>query len=81
MTATCFVKELDGGHSMANKLWYACVIRFILANITLWFSWKRGPDFWLLVAPTIMYLVTLVNYIIIPLITVVFFAVNFYKMQ
>jgi len=81
MTATGFVKELNSGHGMAVFLGQACLVRFILANITLWVSWKRGPDFWLKIAPTIMYLVTLLNYIIIPLMFVGFFAVHFEKMQ
>ena len=65
---------------MAKNLNYLLITRFILANIPLWISWKRGPSWWLTVAPTFMYLVTLTNYILIPLGSMAFFALNWTKL-
>ena len=38
-----------------------------MANIHLWVSWKKGPACWIKIGPTVMYLLCLTNYILIPL--------------
>lgn len=82
MTATCKQTiALDAGHRMANMLLYLCTARYLLANFMLWVSWKRGPGWWIKIGPTVMYLVTLTNYILLPLGGFVFFGMHWSMMQ
>lgn len=76
MTASCYIDYLDFGHQACIKLGLICAARYILANICCFVSWKRGPDCWVKIAPTILYLLNLTNYIIIPLVMGFFFAQN-----
>ena len=44
-------------------------------------SWKRGANCWIKIGPTVMYLITLTNYILIPLLSLVWFGLKWHKMQ
>lgn len=65
-SAACYPEILDGGHFMMNNMVKVLLVRFVFANFIIWVSWKRGPDWWIKIAPTLMYLITLTNYILIP---------------
>ena len=80
MTKECYVDELDFGHKMAIRLAVVQAFRFVLCNIKLWISWKRGSNCWLSCAPTLMYILSLTNYIIIPLLSLCWFAWRFEKL-
>jgi len=73
---SCYPEDLDAGHSMMRLVAVAAMVRFVLANMLLWISWKRGPPFWMKVAPTVMYLLTLTNFILIPAAGSVWFALQ-----
>lgn len=60
---------------------YLCSFRFFLANVKLWVSWKRGPACWIKIAPTLMYFITLLNYILLPLIGIGWFSAHWNKMS
>ncbi len=60
---------------MENLVWML-LLRFALANFTIWVAWKRGPAWWLKIAPTLMYLITLANYILIPIAVMVYMIIN-----
>lgn len=76
MTESCFVPRLDVGHKSAMSLGYAMIARFVLANFLVFFNWRRGPKWWLKIAPTIMYLLTLTNYILFPLFSMFWFGIK-----
>lgn len=63
------------------RLLYGIALRFVIANFLIWVSWKRGPACWIKVAPTLMYLLTLTNYILIPLGSIAFFVWHWQRMQ
>ncbi len=65
---------------MAVRLLYAQAFRFVLANIKLWVSWKRGSQCWLSIAPTLMYILSLTNYILIPLLSISWFVWRYDKL-
>ncbi len=50
--------------------------RYFLINLCIYVSWKRGPSWWLKIGPTVMYLLCLINYIILPVISIVWFFIN-----
>ena len=60
---------------------YVCAARFLMANMGLWVTWKRGPDCWLKIGPTVMYLITFTNYIMIPLAGVAFFGYHYEQVK
>ena len=62
---------------MAKMFSYGLAFRFFLANIKLWVSWKRGPACWIKIGPTVMYLITLTNYILIPLGGLAWFGLHY----
>mmetsp|Transcript_35906 Transcript_35906/g.47240 ORF Transcript_35906/g.47240 Transcript_35906/m.47240 type:complete len:221 (+) Transcript_35906:332-994(+) len=79
-TEECYVPRLDVGHKSAITLGTAMFMRFILANILIWVNWKRGPQWWLKIAPTVMYLLSLFNYIIFPLGSMIWFMLKWDQM-
>lgn len=46
----------------------------MLANVLVFVNWKTGPKWWLKVAPTFMYILTLTNYILFPIISGIWFV-------
>jgi len=80
ITDACYVPRLDVGHKTAMKLGYAMLARFVLANFLIFVDWRTGPKWWLKVAPTVMYLLTLTNYILFPLASIFWFFMNWTKM-
>ena len=61
-------------------LMYMMFARFILANFLVWVNWRKGPDLWLKIAPTFMYILSLCNYILFPLGSFVWFGLNWQNM-
>ena len=81
MTIHCYVDYLDDGHKMAIKLGLGLLVRFVLVNFMLWVPWKRGPKCWLIIAPTLYYILNVSNYIILPIGTVIWFATHAQKVE
>lgn len=61
---------------MARYLGYLCLLRFTLANLKLWVTWKRGPSCWIKIGPKVMYMIALTNYILLPIASIIFFVFN-----
>ena len=80
ITEPDYIPRLNVGHKTANNLGYALTARFILVNFLLMLNWKVGPKWWLKVAPTITYILTLTNYILFPIASGFWFAANWEKM-
>ena len=81
MTNEEYVPELMFGHTMAQRLGYALIGRFALVNFQIFVSWKRGPACWIKIAPTVMYLLCLLNYILFPLASGYWFYIRADAMQ
>ena len=77
MTLARYPEDLNYGHHMMVRVGEALLLRFVLANFTLWVSWKKGPQWWLSMAPTLMYCLTLFNYIIMPAMAMVWFVIKY----
>lgn len=77
MTKSCYANdELDRGHRVAIYMGIVSFLRFVLANVSLWVTWKRGASCWIKIGPTVMYLITLSNYILIPLGGLIWYGVK-----
>lgn len=81
ITVSCYPVYLDQGHEMMKRLLFVIAIRFIITNFLIWVSWKRGPACWIKIAPTLMYLLTLTNYILIPLASLAWFAMHYQRIR
>ena len=42
-------------------------VQAVIVHILIFVSWKKGPNFWLNVAPKLFYALSIVLYIIVPI--------------